>query len=138
MPVIAPPAARTLVYYRDLIAVLLAKEFKVRYKSTFMGYAWSVMHPLVLAMIFFAIFRVMMRFEIPDYALYLIAGLFAWQGWRFWESHLGHGNLALKLGAVFVPAILAGLAYLLAAWLLKIPAARELTGFALAKFKRFK
>ena len=51
----AKPAfsTRTLVYYRDLILVLLAKEFKVRYKSTFMGYAWSVMHPLVLALIFF-------------------------------------------------------------------------------------
>ena len=79
LPAVAPVATRALVYYRDLILVLLAKEFKVRYKSTFMGYAWSVMHPLVLAMIFFTIFRVMMRFEIPDYALYLIAGLFAWQ-----------------------------------------------------------
>ena len=48
---------RTLVYYRDLILVLLAKEFKVRYKSTFMGYAWSVMHPLVLALIFFMVFQ---------------------------------------------------------------------------------
>ncbi len=48
---------RTLVYYRDLILVLLAKEFKVRYKSTFMGYAWSVLHPLVLALIFFDVFQ---------------------------------------------------------------------------------
>ena len=52
---------RTLVYYRDLILVLLAKEFKVRYKSTFVGYAWSVMHPLVLAIIFFSLFGVILR-----------------------------------------------------------------------------
>jgi putative peptidoglycan lipid II flippase len=70
--------------------------------------------------------------------LTLLAGLFAWQSWRLWESHLGHGNLFLKIGAVFVPAIAAGLLYLLAALLLKIPAAKEMTEFAFAKFKRFR
>jgi lipopolysaccharide transport system permease protein len=72
-------APRTLVYYRDLTLVLLAKEFKVRYKSTFMGYAWSVMHPLFLALIFFVVLRAVMRIEMEAYALYLIAGLFPWQ-----------------------------------------------------------
>jgi lipopolysaccharide transport system permease protein len=72
-------SSRTLIYHRDLILVLLSKEFKVRYKSTFMGYAWSLMHPLVLAMIFFMVFSVVMRFKVEAYALYLIAGLFPWQ-----------------------------------------------------------
>jgi lipopolysaccharide transport system permease protein len=79
VPVWAPLPSRTLVYYRDLILVLLAKEFKVRYKSTFMGYAWSVMHPLVLALIFFMVFTRVMRFQMTGYALFLIAGLFPWQ-----------------------------------------------------------
>jgi len=70
---------RTLAYYRDLVLVLLGKEFKVRYKSTFMGYAWSVLHPLALALIFSAFFGVFVRLEVPDYTLYLIAGLFPWQ-----------------------------------------------------------
>jgi lipopolysaccharide transport system permease protein len=70
---------RTLVYYRDLLLILLAKEFKVRYQRTFLGYAWSVMHPLVLALIFFMLFTRVMRFEMPGYALFLIAGLFPWQ-----------------------------------------------------------
>jgi len=67
------------IYYRDLIVVLLAKEFKVRYKSTFMGYAWSLMHPVVLALIFFTVFSLVMNFQFEGYALYLIAGLFPWQ-----------------------------------------------------------
>lgn len=78
---IAPlwPSVRTLVYYRDLILVLLSKEFKLRYKSTFMGYAWSVLHPLLLALIFSLFFRVIVRVKLEAYALYLIAGLFPWQ-----------------------------------------------------------
>ena len=68
--------------------------------------------------------------------LSVLAGLLAYAGWRGWERCLGHSNLALKIGAVFVPAGLAGGGYWLAAWLCRIPAARELTSFALARFKK--
>jgi lipopolysaccharide transport system permease protein len=78
---------RTFVYYRDLVLVLLAKEFKVRYKNTFMGYAWSVLHPLVLALIFSLFFSVFVRLQVPDYTLYLMAGLFPWQ----WVSNTCFG-----------------------------------------------
>lgn len=67
-----------LVYYRDLVAVLVGKEFKVRYKSTFIGYAWSLMHPLAFALVFFVLFKIVMRFDIEAYSLFLIAGLFPW------------------------------------------------------------
>jgi lipopolysaccharide transport system permease protein len=86
--------SRTLVYYRDLILVLLAKEFKVRYKNTFMGYAWSVLHPLVLALIFSLFFSVFVRLQVPDYTLYLMAGLFPWQ----WVSNTCFGANGYFLG----------------------------------------
>ena len=66
----------------------------------------------------------------------VVAGLVAWGSWRLWENYLGHANLALKTGAVFVPAAIAGGIYLLAALAFKIPAAKEIVEFALAKFKR--
>jgi len=66
----------------------------------------------------------------------LAAGLIAWQSWRLWENALGHGTLGLKLGAVFVPAIAAGLVYGIFALAFKVPAAKELLEFAFARFKR--
>ncbi len=78
---------RTLIYYRDLVLVLLGKEFKVRYKNTFLGYAWSVLHPLILALIFSLFFSVFIRLQVPDYTLYLMAGLFPWQ----WVSNTCFG-----------------------------------------------
>ena len=65
-----------------------------------------------------------------------LAGLMAWLGWQFWEKSFGHQTIALKIGAVFVPAAIAGLAYWLAALALKIPAAKETTDLVLARFKR--
>jgi len=66
----------------------------------------------------------------------IIAGLIAWFAWRLWENKLGHATIALKIGAVFVPAGIAGGIYLLIALACKIPAAKEMIGFALAKFRR--
>jgi len=68
----------------------------------------------------------------------LLAGAFAWCAWMHWEQWLGHAKLALKIGAVFVPAALAGGIYWATALACKIPAAKEMTTFALTKFKRFK
>jgi lipopolysaccharide transport system permease protein len=66
-------------HYIDLVTVLIGKEFRVRYKSTFLGYAWSVMHPLAFAMVFYVLFKLVMRFTVDAYMVYLIAGLFPWQ-----------------------------------------------------------
>lgn len=73
---------------------------------------------------------------IPLVIAALLAGGLAWGGWKLWEQNLGHATLALKLGAVFVPAGIAGGIYWCIALAAKIPAAKEMTDFALAKFKK--
>lgn len=66
-------------YFIDLTTVLTQKELKVRYKNSFFGYLWSVAHPLAFAAVFFVAFKVIMRVQMDDYVLFLIAGLFPWQ-----------------------------------------------------------
>lgn len=66
-------------HYIDLIIVLTQKELKVKYKSSFFGYLWSIGHPLAFAFVFLVAFKVVMRIEVEDYALFLITGLFPWQ-----------------------------------------------------------
>ncbi|MGH7953257.1 MAG: murein biosynthesis integral membrane protein MurJ [Limisphaerales bacterium] len=65
-----------------------------------------------------------------------LAGITAFELWRFWENKIGHATLTLKIGAVFVPAIAAGLIYGILALTFKIPAAKEMMDFALAKFRK--
>lgn len=66
-------------YFVDLTTVLTQKELKVRYKNSFLGYLWSIAHPLAFALVFFIAFKVIMRVQMDDYVLFLIAGLFPWQ-----------------------------------------------------------
>jgi len=62
-----------------------------------------------------------------------LAGVIAWHGSRFWERSLGHQTVALRTGAVFAPAVAAGVVYLACALALRIPAAREMAGMALKR-----
>jgi lipopolysaccharide transport system permease protein len=66
-------------YLFDLAVVITEKELKVRYKSSFFGYLWSIANPLLFAMIYFFIFKLIMRVQIPNYTVFLITGLFPWQ-----------------------------------------------------------
>ncbi len=68
-----------LEYYFDLISVLTKKEIKIRYKSSMLGYVWSIANPMLYALIFYFVFKVIMRFQIKEYSLFLICGLFPWQ-----------------------------------------------------------
>ena len=65
--------------YRALFAALLAKELKAKYKNTLLGYLWSVLMPLFQSVIFFVVFSIYLRFDIPDYFLFLSIGFVVWQ-----------------------------------------------------------
>jgi putative peptidoglycan lipid II flippase len=65
--------------------------------------------------------------QLPRLALAgLVAGLLAWNGRLLWENHLRHATLALKLGQVFVPMILATAVYFALGLWLRIPSAGEI------------
>lgn len=68
-----------LGYLFDLVFVITEKDLKVRYKSSFLGYLWSIANPLLFAMIYYFIFKLVMRVQIPNYTVFLITGLFPWQ-----------------------------------------------------------
>lgn len=65
--------------YVDLLAVLTAKEFKVRYKRTVLGYAWSLLNPVVYALTYWFAFKAVLNVRIESYFTFLLAGLFPWQ-----------------------------------------------------------
>jgi lipopolysaccharide transport system permease protein len=66
-------------YLLDLIIVLTQKELKVRYKNNVLGYLWSVANPLAFAFVFYIAFKTIMKIQMENFALFLIAGLFPWQ-----------------------------------------------------------
>lgn len=66
----------------------------------------------------------------------VVTGLAAWAGMRFWEQHLGHANFPLRFGAVFAPAIGAGMVYLLCTWMFRIGYGAEVIALLSSRAKR--
>lgn len=62
----------------DLLKLLIKKEITLRYKRTYLGFLWSLLIPLLTGLVLFIAFNVFMRFEIENFALFILAALFPW------------------------------------------------------------
>ncbi len=65
---------------RELLEMLVRRELRARYKDSTLGLLWSLARPLVqLAIYYLAIGRVLgAERAIPDFAIYVFAGITAW------------------------------------------------------------
>jgi len=91
-----------LRYYIDLIEVLTLKEIKVRYKNNIFGYFWSILHPLSLALVFYFAFKFIMKFQIKNFAYFLICGLFPWQ---WFSNSVLAGSTSLLANATLIKKV---------------------------------
>ncbi len=60
--------------YRSLIYLLVAKDLKVKYKRSVLGVLWSLLNPLLTMLIITIVFRELFRFNIDNFAAYVISG----------------------------------------------------------------
>lgn len=68
---------RTLLAHREILLNLIRKELKVKYAASVLGAIWSLLNPLVYLAVFSFVARVL-RGSVPDYPVYLLSGLLAW------------------------------------------------------------
>ena len=98
---------------RELVRNLVARQLKVRYKSSSLGFLWSLLNPLIMTLVYWAIFnRIFTGWRdvggIDNYAAYLVSGLFAW---IFFAGSVGDsatafvGNISL-VKKVYFPRII--------------------------------
>jgi ABC-type polysaccharide/polyol phosphate export permease len=65
---------------RELVGLLVARNLKVRYKGTALGFLWSLLTPLSYILMY-AVFASILRFNDghPNYLQFLIVGVVTWQ-----------------------------------------------------------
>jgi ABC-type polysaccharide/polyol phosphate export permease len=69
---------RELWAARHVLANLVRKEVKVKYKSSVLGMAWSMLNPVIYLAVFTLVFPVILRSRVPNFPVYLLSGLLAW------------------------------------------------------------
>lgn len=70
---------RRILASRSIIRLLVARDLKVKYAGSALGYLWSVLDPLLLAFVFWFVFsQVLVRTVAEPYIVFLLTGLLPW------------------------------------------------------------
>jgi lipopolysaccharide transport system permease protein len=75
-----PIDLREIFLYRELLAFLVWRDVKIRYRQTLLGGLWAVLQPLIAMLIFTFIFNRVAHVQSdgPPYKLFAYAGLAPW------------------------------------------------------------
>lgn len=89
---------------RALLSELVRTDFKLRYQGSVLGYAWSLLRPLLLFVILYVVFVKFLRLggDIPHYPIYLLLGIVIWNFFNEMTvqslgSIVGRGDLIRKI-----------------------------------------
>lgn len=71
---------KEIVLYRELLAFLVWRDIKIRYRQTLLGGLWAVLQPLIAMTIFTFVFNRLagLKSDGPPYPLFAFAGLAPW------------------------------------------------------------
>lgn len=60
--------------YKWLLYELVLRDLKIKYRSSVLGYLWSLLNPLMMMTVLTIVFSTLFRFDIPNYPVYLLSG----------------------------------------------------------------
>lgn len=89
---------------RALLAELVRTDFKLRYQGSVLGYAWSLLRPLLIFVILYVVFVkfIPLGKDVPHYPVYLLLGIVLWNFFNEMTvqslgSIVGRGDLIRKI-----------------------------------------
>lgn len=69
---------REALKYRDLVRTLVARELKVRYRRSAIGFLWTMLQPLLTMLVMQLVFSSIFRSQLLNYPVYALAGILFW------------------------------------------------------------
>jgi ABC-2 type transport system permease protein len=69
---------REIWHSRELLASMVRKELKIKYKNSALGFLWSLLNPAMYLVVFTLVFQVFLQNGIPRFGIYLLSGLLVW------------------------------------------------------------
>jgi len=97
-----------IIQYRSLLRNLVAKDLKVRYKNSALGFVWSLLHPLLLMVVFTFVFTQLLDQDTPAFPVFVLTALLPWH-WTSTAVTAGTASLvdnAPLINKVYFPRIL--------------------------------
>jgi len=67
-----------IIRSRELLTGMIRKELKVKYKNSVLGFAWSLLNPLLYLVVFYVAFDLILGSGVPAFPIWLLSGLLVW------------------------------------------------------------
>jgi ABC-type polysaccharide/polyol phosphate export permease len=72
------PEARRGARGAELLRELALSDFRLKYEDSALGYAWSMLSPLLMLCIYYFVFRHVVGVTVAGYLVYLVVGIVYW------------------------------------------------------------
>ena len=69
---------KELYNYREFLKTSIKKEFRGKYKKSFLGVLWSFLNPLFQLLIYAIVFPFILKNNVDNYTIFLIVALMPW------------------------------------------------------------
>lgn len=69
---------KELYNYREFLKTSIKKEFRGKYKKSFLGVLWSFLNPLFQLLIYAMVFPFILKNNVDNYTIFLIVALMPW------------------------------------------------------------
>ncbi len=67
-----------IITRRELLVGMVRNELKIKYKNSVLGFAWSLLNPLLYLVVFYIAFTIILGSGIPSFPIWLLSGLLVW------------------------------------------------------------
>ncbi len=68
------PYLQKFKQYLPLVSNLVSRDLKVKYRRSVLGFLWSILNPLLMALVIHTVFSRLFRFDIQYFATYYLVG----------------------------------------------------------------
>lgn len=80
---------KELYKYRQFLKTSVKKEFRGKYKKSFLGILWSFINPLLQLLVYALVFPFILRIQEDNYVMFLFVALIPW---TFFSSTLAQST----------------------------------------------
>ena len=74
----AKARAKEIIDYRGMIKQMFVRDLKLRYERSVFGFAWTLLNPVAMLVVYTVFFSLIVRLGVPRYPIFLLSGLLAW------------------------------------------------------------
>jgi ABC-2 type transport system permease protein len=96
------PVAALRTKTRDVLTLLVRRDLVVKYQDSTLGYLWSLLEPLGMALTYWFVFGIIYNDNKDGLPLHIVVGIFAWM---WCQSALSESTKALTAQATLITTI---------------------------------